>query len=136
MREVPMDPGCHCVNFLWKGIKMSVTCIKRRVSRYTEPSGWVEGRPKRSRAITPRSTFHYLTRDIYPGLARDIVGKYLDEKNLKRKQISGILQQVQPVVAFDQQDALTAFSPSVILRISILLTLMTMAPPFMSQGRD
>ena len=66
----------------------------------------LKGEPKRSWAITRLSTSHYLTRDIYPNLGRDIVGKYsADEKNPERKQISGLLQQLQPSVAFKSQDS-------------------------------
>ena len=65
----------------------------------------LKSEPKRSWAITRISTSHYLTRDIYPNLGRDIVGKYSDEKNLERKQISGLLQQLQPSVAFKSQDS-------------------------------
>ena len=42
---------------------------------------------------------------------------------------------MQAAVAFDQQDALTAFLTKFMI-IFIILTLMTMAPPFMSQGKD
>ena len=65
----------------------------------------LKSEPKRSWAITRISTSHYLPRDIYPNLGRDIVGKYSDEKNPERKQISGLLQQLQPSVAFKSQDS-------------------------------
>lgn len=46
---------------------------------------------------------------------------------------------MQAAVAFDQQDALTAFLTIFIIIfiiVALILTLMTMAPPFMSQGKD